>query len=173
MGCSWIQTQPPHQQSGEQDTLCVPKPARHWLCPFALCSVRLWEVPVIANSPPGQALSVVKGPLPPSSISRAPSTSALPRTAPSTSLWIVSSPSSPTALWSAQLGKSGDLGTPEAQGQQGMCCMAHSWNGVPVPGNQRLEQDQLGTCQARLRQTLGGVPAFPWVFSFRELLMGS
>lgn len=127
VGCPWIQSEPPHQQElGTGHSLCVPKPAaKHWLCPFALWSVRLWEVPGTANSPPGKALSVVKGPLPPSSISRAPSTSGLPRTTPSTSLWIVSSPSSPAALWSGQPSKSGNLGTLGAQRQQGAAWHFH------------------------------------------------
>lgn len=112
-------------------TLCV-FPNLPDIASVPLPSVRLWEVPVTANSPPGKASSVVQGPLPPSSTSRAPSTSSLPRTAPSTSLWIVSSPSSAAALWSAQLGKSGPLAAPGAPGQVGWGPWA--WESEPGAG---------------------------------------
>lgn len=128
-------------------TLCVPKPARHWPCPCALWSVGLWAVPVTANSPPGKALSVVKGPLPPSSISRAPSTRGLPRTAPSTSLWIMSSPSSPTASWRAQPSKSGDLGTPGAQRQQGAHGTPMEWGPCAWGSETEAEPAWLGKAQ--------------------------
>lgn len=145
------------------DIASVPLPSGLLGCGKCL----LLQIPLLAE------LEVLlnKRPVPPSSISRAPSTSALPRTAPSTSLWIVSSPSSPTALRSGQPGKSGNLGAPGAQSQQVLHGTFMGW--IPLPQSRRLKQDQLGTCWAKLRQTVGDVPAFPWVSSFRELPMDS
>lgn len=171
VGCPWIQSEPPHQQElGTGHSLCVPKPAaKHWLCPFALWSVRLWEVPGTANSPPGKALSVVKGPLPLPASPEPPAPAVCPGQLPVHLCGSCHLPAHQQLCGVVSRVSLGMWELLEPKGSRVLHGTFMEWG----PCARESEQDQHGTCQAKLRQTVGDVPAFPWVFSFRKLPMDS